>query len=145
MTDDIPAHILAPHDLATTHLAVSPTLLDQNPVAVYSASLSEAAGPTMRAALNTIAGMLGVPEHRDSTGIEARCLNVPWAALRYQDAIVRPPNSGIATRQRPTSYPRLYVACYVRRTVLVRSAPRTLLSAPSAPSGSHVVAPEHQR
>lgn len=87
MTDDAPAHILLAPDLAATLPALPPTPLDQNPAAVYLASLGEGSRPTMRTALNTIAGMLGVAERRDALGLDVRCLDVPWAALRYQHTV----------------------------------------------------------
>ena len=48
--------------------------LDQNPAAVYLASLKESGRRSQRQALNVIANMLGYPD----------CFSVPWAALRYQ-------------------------------------------------------------
>ena len=51
--------------------------LDQNPAAVYLASLSSKAGRrTQRQALDTMAGLL--------SGGVADCLAFPWAGLRYQ-------------------------------------------------------------
>jgi hypothetical protein len=57
---------------------------DQSPAAVYLASLSVESRRTMRTALNTIAGLLGVGEHLDAEGRDMRLLAVPWASLRYQ-------------------------------------------------------------
>jgi integrase len=57
---------------------------DQNPAAIYLASLGESSRRTMGTALNTIAGILGYGECRDEWGRDTRYLAVPWAALRYQ-------------------------------------------------------------
>jgi len=54
---------------------IEPRPLDQNPAAVYIASLSPGSRRTMRQALDVIAGLL--------TG-NADCLSCNWAALRYQ-------------------------------------------------------------
>jgi SAM-dependent methyltransferase len=63
----------------------SPALpLDQNPAAVYLASLGQGSRQTMRTALNTIGELLGVGAVRDADGRDMRCLVVPWASLRYQ-------------------------------------------------------------
>lgn len=67
--------------------AVTPTPLDQNPAAIYLASLAPGSRRTMRTALTVIAGLLGIPEHRDAEGRDLRCLDVPWASLRYQHTI----------------------------------------------------------
>jgi integrase len=58
--------------------------LDQNPAAVYLASLGEGSRLTMRVALNTIGALLGVGEMRDADGRDMRYLAVPWASLREQ-------------------------------------------------------------
>lgn len=50
--------------------------LDQNPAAVYLASLSTGSRGTMRQALNAIAGIL--------TGGQADCFSIEWGAVRYQ-------------------------------------------------------------
>src|SRR6266540_208579 len=65
----------------TTSLAVP---LDQNPAAVYLASLGQGSRQTMRTALNTIGELLGIGAVRDTDGRDMRCLAVPWANLRYQ-------------------------------------------------------------
>lgn len=48
--------------------------LDQNPAAVYLASLKPTGRRTQQQALDTIAHLLGAPD----------CFNLDWAALRYQ-------------------------------------------------------------
>ena len=48
--------------------------LDQNPAAVYLASLKPTGRRTQQQALDTIARLLGAPD----------CFNLDWAALRYQ-------------------------------------------------------------
>lgn len=87
MTDDAPSHILVAPDLAAALPALSPTSLDQNPAAVYLASLSEGSRPAMRTALNTISGILGVSMLRDALGLDVRCLDVPWASMRCQHPV----------------------------------------------------------
>lgn len=67
--------------------ALTPTPLDQNPAAIYLASLAPGSRRTMRTALTVIAGLLGVPERRDAEGRDLRCLDAPWASLRYQHTI----------------------------------------------------------
>jgi len=79
MTNDIPDHI---HTAPLQALGTTP--LDKNPAVVYLSSLSEGSRPTMRTALNTMAAMLGVAEHRDPCGSDVRYLDVSWSALRYQ-------------------------------------------------------------
>jgi integrase len=64
--------------------AASAVPLDQNPAAIYLASLGEGSQATMRTALNTIAALLGVGEVRDANGPDLRCLAVPWAELRQE-------------------------------------------------------------
>jgi integrase len=82
MTDHTPtASTTTPSAALTVPSAVS---LDQNPAAVYLASLGEGSRMTMRGALNTIGELLGVGEMRDADGRDMRCLAVPWASLRYQ-------------------------------------------------------------
>jgi site-specific recombinase XerD len=67
--------------------------LDQNPAAVYLASLAEGSRPAMRQALDTIAAMLTNGQY------DAFTLN--WAALRYQHtAAVR---SRLAEQYKPTT------------------------------------------
>lgn len=84
MNDDDPAIIPAPLISLVTSPADAPTPLDQNPAAIYLASLGEGSRRTMRTALTIIAGLLGVPERRDEAGHDLRFLDVPWASLRYQ-------------------------------------------------------------
>lgn len=64
--------------LATkTPLALSVSLpRDRNPAAVFLAGLAKGSRPTMRGALDTIAGLL--------TNGQADALSVDWAALRFQ-------------------------------------------------------------
>ena len=61
--------------------------LEQNPAAVYLASLNENAARVQRQALNEIARMLGAVDLRFDTGHRSledwTCLNLDWAALRY--------------------------------------------------------------
>jgi integrase/recombinase XerD len=97
MTDDLPVAITTTDlsivpavDLAVPapqSSALSPppsVLIPQSPAAVYLASLSGESRRTMRTALNTIAGLLGVGVHLDTEGRDMRLLTVPWASLRYQ-------------------------------------------------------------
>jgi len=74
------------HILPSTLLASLPALPapppGQNPAELYLASLSAGSRRTMRTALNTIAALLGYSERRDEQGSDARCLDVPWGALR---------------------------------------------------------------
>lgn len=108
MTDNTPAHILVAPDLGATLPALPPTPPDQNPAAIYLASLGEGSRPTMRTALNTIAGMLGVAERRDALGLDARCLDVPWAALRYQHTVAI--RSQLQNRYAPATANKLITA-----------------------------------
>lgn len=87
MTDDVVIDIPPSVKLAATLQASRSTPLDQNPAAVYLMSLSEGSRPTMRTALNTIAGILGTAERRDDLGHDVRCFDVPWAALRRQHTL----------------------------------------------------------
>jgi integrase/recombinase XerD len=82
MTDHSTTAITSLASVAPT--AVSSVPLDQNPAAVYLASLGEGSRLTMRSALNTIAELLGIGEMRDADGRDMRCLAAPWASLRYQ-------------------------------------------------------------
>lgn len=68
--------------------------LDQNPAAVYLASLESATGRrTQKQALDAIAGLL--------TGGVADCLSFPWQSLRYQHtAAIR---AQLVTRYRPAT------------------------------------------
>ncbi len=71
-------------------VAASPRPLDQNPAAVYLASLARGSRPTMQAALNSIARLLGArearkaPEGRRKLGEEVTCFTVDWSRLSYQ-------------------------------------------------------------
>jgi integrase len=87
MTDDVVIDIPPSVKLAATLPASLSTPLDQNPATVYLMSLSEGSRPTMRTALNTIAGILGTAERRDALGHDVRCFDVPWAALRRQHTL----------------------------------------------------------
>lgn len=84
MSDDATAIITASSIPLAAPPAVAPTPLEQNPAAVYLASLSEGSLRTMRTALTVIATLLGTPERRDAQGRDLRFLDVPWASLRYQ-------------------------------------------------------------
>ncbi len=78
----------------TTELTTSPTLaawpavapvpLDQHPAAVYLAGLAQGSRRTMRAALNVVARDLGAAELRNDKDEDWTCLNMNWAALRFQ-------------------------------------------------------------
>lgn len=61
-------------DIVDTHTPARP--LDQQPAAVYVASLADGSRRTMSAALNAIAGML--------TNGTADALAIPWGALQFQ-------------------------------------------------------------
>lgn len=84
MTDDPSTDITTTAAFSAAATAQSPVPSDQNPAAVYLASLSSESRRTMRTALNTIAGLLGVGEVLDADGRDMRLLVVPWARLRYQ-------------------------------------------------------------
>ncbi|MBE3037656.1 MAG: site-specific integrase [Chloroflexi bacterium] len=75
---------LKTHDITVNH----GKSLDQNPAAVYLASLKPNAARVQRQALNEIARMLGTAELRKDTGHRVKedwtCLNLNWAALRFQ-------------------------------------------------------------
>src|SRR5262245_62100613 len=83
MTDRFPAASPDPLIPPVAPAAHPPVSLNQNPAAVYLASLSEGSRLTMRGALNTIAELLGVGEVLDANGRDMRCLAVPWGSLRY--------------------------------------------------------------
>lgn len=82
MTDDVPASY--PGLPLATSPAVLPTPPDQSPAVVYLESLGEGSRRTMRTALNTIAGLLGVPPSYDAEGHDVRYLATSWGSLRYQ-------------------------------------------------------------
>ena len=56
--------------------AKEPTRLDQNPAAVYLASLSAGSRRTMRASLNTIAALL-------TNGAQTNALQIDWSRIRF--------------------------------------------------------------
>ena len=84
MTDNRPTSITSSSALLAVAPAQSAVPLDQNPAAIYLASLGDGSRRTMRTALNTIAELLGVSETLDADGQDMRCLAVPWGSLRYQ-------------------------------------------------------------
>lgn len=84
MADNDQATQLDPIPPLATSSARLSVPLDQNPAAIYLASLSEGSQRTMRTALNTIAGLLSIPVLRDTEGRDQRYLATPWADLRYQ-------------------------------------------------------------
>ena len=62
--------------------------LDQHPALVYLARLGSVRSQrTMRAALNVLATLLGVPTMMDEAGHEISFLFCNWAALRYQHTV----------------------------------------------------------
>lgn len=83
-------------ELTTTGTPNNLAIIDQqplsgNPAAVYLASLRPGSRPAMQRALNTIAGILGMPDPNE--GLPARSasrvpddrfLAVPWAQMRFQ-------------------------------------------------------------
>jgi integrase len=87
MPDSALANIQPLPDFADSLLAITPTPLDQNPAVIYLASLSEGSRPSMRQALNTIAGLLGIAKRHNNLGHDVRYLDVPWAALRARHTV----------------------------------------------------------
>jgi integrase/recombinase XerD len=75
---------IEPTQIIVTHAQT----LDQNPAAAYLASLKPNGARAQRQALNEIARMLGARELRKDTGHRVKenwtCLNLDWAALRFQ-------------------------------------------------------------
>lgn len=59
----------------------------QNAAAIYLASLAPGSRRTMREALNTIAGLLGVAAVHNASGQDIRCLHAPWGQLRYAHTV----------------------------------------------------------
>ncbi len=84
MTDNDQIPMLPSIPPLVTSSAGPATPLEQNPAMIYLASLGESSQRTMRTALNTIAGMLGISILRDAAGHDMRCFATPWASLRYQ-------------------------------------------------------------
>lgn len=77
---DISARAMTPVvELAATR----DTLVEQSPAAIYLASLAPGSRRTMREALNTIAGMLGITAHLNAEGQDVRCLYTPWGQVGY--------------------------------------------------------------
>jgi integrase/recombinase XerD len=79
--------------IETTEIVVTHSqTLDQNPAAVYLASLKPNAARVQRQALNEIAQILGAGELLKDTGRRIpedwTCLNLDWAALRFQHTAV---------------------------------------------------------
>lgn len=60
---------------------------EQNAAAVYLTGLASGSRRTMREALNTIAGLLGVAEVRNAGGQDVRCLSTPWGKVRYAHTV----------------------------------------------------------
>jgi len=92
---------------------VAPTALsavppDQNPAAVYLASLSEGSRLTMRTALNTVAELLGVGEVLDADGRDIRYLAVPWPSLRHEHTTAL--HAQLQERYAPATANKLLVA-----------------------------------
>jgi integrase/recombinase XerD len=87
MTDITPDANLTPPPPAVELMTVVSVPLDQNPAAVYLASLGEGSLRTMRTALNTIGALLGVGEVLDAESHDMRFLAVPWSSLRYQHTL----------------------------------------------------------
>lgn len=56
---------------------------DPNAAAIYLAGLAAGSRRTMREALNTIAGLLGVAPVQNAAGQDVRCLHTPWGKVRY--------------------------------------------------------------
>lgn len=79
------------------HLASSPAALpaplDQNPVAVYLASLGSGSRPTIGTALSTIADLFGLPERHDVERRDVRWMDVSLGHLHHYhtDAICTRP------------------------------------------------------
>jgi integrase/recombinase XerD len=80
---DIPAHHPA---LASPPTPPVPPL-SLNPAVAYLESLAPGSQRTMRAALNTIAGLLDVAERRGDLGQDVRFLDVCWGALRAEQTV----------------------------------------------------------
>lgn len=103
-----PNHSFSPIPPLTIPSAVPPSPLDQNPAAVYLASLGAGSRPTMRTALNTIADLLGVSEKRDAQEQDVRYLDVPWGDLRDQHTTAI--RSSLQERYAPATANKLLVA-----------------------------------
>lgn len=103
-----PNHPFSPIPPLANSPAAPPTPLDQNPAAVYLASLGAGSRPTMRTALNTIADLLGVSEKRDAQEQDVRYLDVPWGDLRYQHTTAI--RSSLQNRYAPATANKLLVA-----------------------------------
>jgi hypothetical protein len=115
MTDNHPV----PKTSNSAHLAVAPAhhavLLDQNPTAIYLASLGDSSRRTMRTALNTIAELLGVGEALNGDGRDMRCLAVPWGSLHYAHTAAI--HAQLQNRYAPATANKLLVA--LRRAALL--------------------------
>lgn len=73
---------------ASTEMVVAgETPGEQNAAAVYLAGLAPGSRRTMREALNTIAGLLGVAAQLNADGQDVRCLSAPWGKLRYSHTV----------------------------------------------------------
>src|SRR5689334_15565782 len=87
MSNKLPTASMNPLNPIVAPAAHAPVSLDQNPAAIYLASLGNESRRTMRTALNTIAELLGVAEVLDADGRDARFLAVPWGSLRSEHTI----------------------------------------------------------
>src|SRR5262245_28597749 len=87
-----------PAPLATTPAAQLPARLDENPAAVYLASLTKRSRRTQQSGLDQVAQLLGYGD----------ALSCPWASLRYQHtAAIR---AALAERYAPATANRMLAA-----------------------------------
>lgn len=71
----------------TALVVTSESPADQNAAAIYLAGLAPGSRRTMREALNTIAGLLGIAAVMNTDGQDLRCLSVPWGSVRYAHTV----------------------------------------------------------
>jgi integrase/recombinase XerD len=95
-------------DSSVARTASPPVPLDQNPAAVYLASLGQGSRQTMRTALNTIGELLGVGAVRDADGRDMRCLVVLWGNLRPEHTVAI--RAKLQARYAPATANKLLVA-----------------------------------